>query len=127
LGIELEVEDPPEPDDIIYENLEIVKPQEKFNECLLYLYLFIAVILSGIFFSKLKIVSSANSRKYPSYTNCKSIYSNFVVANGTGYYNFDNPDKRKIFREYAEKDMPNLEHFMGGGFYQCYCDKFYDK
>lgn len=26
LGIELDVEDPPEPDDIIYENLEIVKP-----------------------------------------------------------------------------------------------------
>ena len=60
LGIELEVTDPSEPSDYMFENLEISDNQVKCNECKLYMYLSICVVFAFVLFTFLKLKTGEN-------------------------------------------------------------------
>lgn len=129
LGVEIQIEDPPEPSDVLFENLEISENQRRRNKCLLYLFLFITVLIGLAIFTYLYMYASETSKKYPQPFNCKSVYSIFIKTKQSDLtddffeYKFNNKSK-KLFKNYAEKDKKFVDEYKAGGFFQCYCDKF---
>lgn len=75
--IELEVVEPSEPSDVIYENLEISEQQVKRNEKVMYAVLAISVLLAFFLFTYLKVKTGENAIKYPPSLNCDPIYQLF--------------------------------------------------
>jgi hypothetical protein len=118
-GVPLEVYEAPEPSDIIFENFDISKASVKCNECILYVFLVIAVFLAGLLFVFLKLKSGKNNLMYPATFDCNSVYSLFGTANAKGKFDKKSftPAQNKTFFGYAKKDLPETRHLVGGGFF----------
>ena len=87
-----EVQDAPEPTNVIWENLEVSKREMTKRKCYVGTVIVLFVIVTFLFYTFLKTYSGQSKKQFPASINCKSVGSMFT--------------SQADYKTYAELDKP---------------------